>query len=275
VKLVIQISSSGVEHEVALRQFAKVVSQLVSEGHRITVVFSRDNDIHKNKSALHECPHCAQKNHLNGNGTEAAVNGEMHDATLPLLAERASAPVVAMLSGVGAPAFGLCGADGHIIRIRKLTGDAGQPWKAAVAAVDPFWLDTISNSKGVPVIENAGLGADQNCYTLDPDQMAGAFAIGWNADALIFLTTAEELTNADGSVMRWLEAERLVELTKRSAIAQEMLSKLQACRHALKHGVRRARVLPVSQVDSLAMFYVSRIECGTEVIEVPGKTASA
>ena len=275
MKLVIQISSSGVEHEPALRQFAKVVSQLVSEGHRITIVFSRGNAILKTKSALHECSYCTQKNHLNGNGTQAAVNREMHNATLPLLAERASAPLVAILSGVGVAAFGLCGADGHILRVRKLNGHAGQAWGAEVAAVDPFWLDIISNSKGVPVVENAGLGADQNCYTLDPDQMAGAFAIGWNVDALIFLTTAEGLTNADGSVVRWLEAERLMELTKRSAIAQEMLSKLQACRHALKHGVRRARVLPVSQVESLAMFYVSRIECGTEVIEAAGKTASA
>lgn len=274
MKLVIQISGSGIEHEPALRQFAKAVSQLISEGHRITVVFSRDS-AHKTKSALHECPYCAQKNHLNGNGTEAAVKGEMHSATLPLLTERASAPLVALLSGVGVAAFGLCGADGHILRIRKLNGHDPKAWEAEVTSVNPFWLDTISNNKGVPVIENAGLGADQNCYALDPDQMAGAFAIGWNADALIFLTTAEGLTNADGSVVRWLEAERLVELTKRSAIAQDMLPKLQACRHALKNGVRRARVLPVSQVDSLAMFYVSRIECGTEVVEATGKTASA
>lgn len=275
MKLVIQISSSGVEQEPILRQFAKVISQLISEGHRITVVFSRNNAIHKNNSVLHECPYCAQKTHPNGNGTEAAEIGAMRNATLPLLTERASAPLVAMLSGVGVSAFGLCGADGHILRIRKLNGHVEKAWGAEVAAVDPFWLDTISNSKGVPVIENAGLGVDQTCYSLDPDQMAGEFAIGWNADALIFLTTAEGLTNADGSVIRWLEAERLVELTKRSAIAQEMLSKLQACRHALRHGVRRTRVLPVSQVGSLAMFYVSRIECGTEVIEAAGKTASA
>jgi acetylglutamate kinase len=274
VKLVIQISGNGAEHEPALRQFAKVVSQLVSEGHRITVVFSRGNASQTN-SAVHKCLYCAQKNQLNGNGAEAALKGEMHNATLPLLTERASAPLVALLSGVGLAAFGLCGADGHIMRIRKLHSHALDAWEAEVTSVNPFWLDTISNNKGVLVIENAGLGADQNCYALDPDQMAGAFAIGWNADALIFLTTAEGLTNADGSVVRWLEAERLVELTKRSAIAQDMLPKLQACRHALKSGVRRARVLPVSQVDSLAMFYVSRIECGTEVVEAAGKTAFA
>lgn len=275
MKLVIQISGSGAEHEPALREFAKAVSQLISEGHRITVVFSRGNAAHSAKSALHECLYCAQKNHPNGNGSEAAVKGEMNNATLPLLTERASAPLVALLSGVGVAAFGLCGADGHILRIRKLNGHALKAWEAEVTSVNPFWLDTISNNKGVPVIENAGLGADQNCYALDPDQMAGACAIGWNADALIFLTTAEGLTDADGSVVRWLETERLVELTKRSAIAQDLLPKLQACRHALKNGVRRARVLPVSQVDSLAMFYVSRVECGTEVVEATGKTASA
>lgn len=46
----------------------------------------------------------------------------MHNATLPLLTERASAPLVALLSGVGVAAFGLCGADKHILRIRKLSG---------------------------------------------------------------------------------------------------------------------------------------------------------
>jgi acetylglutamate kinase len=274
VKLVIQISGGGVEQDSALCRFAKAVSQLVSEGHRITVVLSGGNTVRKAKAAGSEYASGFERKYVNGCGYEAAIDGEKHNATLQLTG-RASAPLVAMLSGVGVAAFGLCGADGRILRIRKLTGRAGQAWAAEVAAVDPLWLDTISNNKGVPVIENVGLGAGQKVCALDPDQMAGAFAIGWNADALVFITTAEGMTNPDGSVMRWLETEKLVELTERSANDEEMLSKLRACRHALKHGVRRARVIPVSRVDCLPMFYFSRIECGTEVIEGVAKTASA
>jgi hypothetical protein len=42
---------------------------------------------------------------------------------------------------------------------------------------------------------------------------------------------------------------------------------LKACKHALEHGVRRVRILPVSSIESLQLFYFSRIEHGTEVVK--------
>jgi len=44
-----------------------------------------------------------------------------------------------------------------------------------------------------------------------------------------------------------------------------MLPKLEACGQALKRGVGRVRILPASQADTLAQFYLTKLYGGTEV----------
>jgi acetylglutamate kinase len=45
-----------------------------------------------------------------------------------------------------------------------------------------------------------------------------------------------------------------------------MLPKLEACGHALMHGVGRVRILPAEQANLLPQFYFSKLDCGTEVL---------
>jgi len=40
---------------------------------------------------------------------------------------------------------------------------------------------------------------------------------------------------------------------------------LAACRQALKQGVGRVRILPAAEADSLPQFYLTKLNCGTEV----------
>jgi len=49
-------------------------------------------------------------------------------------------------------------------------------------------------------------------------------------------------------------------------LRHDMRARLQASALALRHGVRRVKILPMSNVDSLSLFYFSPIEHGTEVI---------
>jgi acetylglutamate kinase len=45
-----------------------------------------------------------------------------------------------------------------------------------------------------------------------------------------------------------------------------MLPKLEACGHALQHGVGRVRILPAEQAHMLSQFYFAKLGCGTEVL---------
>lgn len=158
-------------------------------------------------------------------------------------------------------AFGLCCMDGNMIRLRR-ANENSKRYGAEVASVTPFWLNLIAERGGVPVLAPVGVGTDNSWKLLDPYQLAARCAIAWNADALIFLTE-EGVRDCQGNVMRWLEVANIHQI---STVEDNMAARLKACREALEAGVHRARIFPSSHIDSLADFYFTRIEYGTEIV---------
>lgn len=128
------------------------------------------------------------------------------------------------------------------------------------------WLEAIWQQGGIPVMSSVALGSDGEYYNVNADQMAAACAIACHANALIFLTDVPGVKDADGSVIPWLGLKQVQKLVRESVIAGGMLPKLEACGHALHHGVGRVRILPAEQVHMLPQFYFSKLDCGTEVL---------
>jgi acetylglutamate kinase len=254
MKLVIKISNTVLDKKPSLLEFALTLAELLKQGHRVTVVHGGRRILQQALTALTK-------------GDSSNVSS-VTDTALMVLCGRVNKALSGILGANGIPAFGLCGADGNMVRLRRThSSSLQQSFTAEVASVDSMWLDAISLHGGVPVLANIALGPDGQHHCLDSDQLAGACAAGWNADALIFLTEADGLKNADGSVVRWLEAGKIDEIARDATVGSGMSSKLHACHEALKHGVRRARILPFSQINSLSTFYFSKIEFGTEVIQ--------
>jgi acetylglutamate kinase len=256
MKLVIKICSKVLEDEPFLRTLADALDGLLKQGHRVMVVHGGSRIV---SQVLAETRNGATP-HANGNGVK--------DTTLMVLGGMVNKKLAGVLAAAGIPTFGLCGADGHIVRIRKLSNRLAEAnVTAEVSTVNPTWLEAICDKGGVPVLANIAQGPDRQYHCLNSDQLAGACAISWNADALIFLTDSNGLTDADGTVVRWLETKKIVEITRGAALEPNMATKLEVCRRALEHGVRRTRILPLLQIESLASFYFSRIDFGTEVIQ--------
>jgi len=135
-----------------------------------------------------------------------------------------------------------------------------------ICAVDPRWINTIWEQGSVPVISSLALGADEQYYNVNADQMASACAVACHANSLIFLTDVPGVKDADGLVIRWLNLDLASELTQKAVIHGGMLPKLEACRSALLQGVNRVRLLPASEVEALPGFYFTGIASGTEVL---------
>ncbi|HEV3039678.1 MAG TPA: acetylglutamate kinase [Candidatus Angelobacter sp.] len=250
MKLVIKICSTVLDNERVLRNFADELGELLKQGHRVIVV-------HGGTRLLAE---------LQCNGTTAG--SKTKDAPLMVLGGRVNKKLVGILAAAGIPAFGLCGADGNIVKIRKTRSKTNElNVTAEVSSVHPKWLEAICERGGVPVLANVALGSDSQHHCLNADRLAGACAISWDADALVFLSDSDGPRDSDGTVLRWLETRKIVEVTRGAAIRPNMATKLDVCHQALKHGVRRTRILPLSQIESLSSFYFSRIDSGTEVIQ--------
>jgi acetylglutamate kinase len=255
MKLVIKVCSKVLEDEPLLRALGDALGGLLKQGHRVMVVHGGSRILSqvlaetRNGAALH-----------NGNGVK--------DTTLMVLGGKVNKKLAGALAAAGIPTFGLCGADGHIVRIRKLRNcTAEMNVTAEVSTVNPTWLEAICDKGGIPVLANIAQGPDRQYHCLNSDQLAGACAISWNADALIFLADSNGLTDADGTSVRWLETKKIMQIIRDTALEPNMATKLGVCRKALEHGVRRTRILPLLQIESLASFYFSRIDFGTEVIQ--------
>jgi acetylglutamate kinase len=247
MKLVIKISSSALRNEFVLPDFVKAVAQLLSEGHRVTIVHG--SGCHGSQISWNSGSSCDENEALMRLGTQ--MNKDL----------------VARIGRAGIAAIGLCGADGNIVKVRAnhSIGNHGDP-RLNVAAVNPFWLDIITRSGGVPVMTNITPGPDRRYQRLNPNHLAAASAIAWGANVLVFLTSTDGVKDKDGTVMRWLDVEKIRAHIHNSNGFHELLPELLACDEALQNGVHRARILPFSRVQTLPSLFCERVDFGTEII---------
>ncbi len=116
------------------------------------------------------------------------------------------------------------------------------------------------------MISSIALGFDGEYYNVNADEMAAACAVSTKADALVFLTDVPGVKGADGTVMRWLTLAQITVLEKQQVVSGGMLPKLDACREALTHGVKRVRILPAEAAALLPDLCSTRVNYGTEVM---------
>jgi acetylglutamate kinase len=134
-----------------------------------------------------------------------------------------------------------------------------------ICFAEPCWIEALWRQGGIPVLASLALGADGEYYNVNADEMAAACAAACHANSLIFLTDVPGVKNADGSVVHWLSTKEAEAMVAGSIISGGMLPKLAACKQALKEGVGRVRILPAAAAEALPQFYLTKLECGTEV----------
>src|SRR5205823_4335910 len=198
MKVVIKISGRDVCHQNTARKLARVASQLISEGHCLTIVHGGMGAVLDAASTWTVDPE------------RRADESWQKDMALMFLGGKINKQFIAAMAAAGVPSFGLCGADGNVVRARKRLGQNCKNCPAVdVAVFDPFWIDAITRRGGVPVIASMGLTPDGQYHYLDANHLAAECAISWNADALILLTRDTGIKDEDGSVIRWLIAEHI------------------------------------------------------------------
>ncbi len=256
--IVVKIGGAALEDAATLRKCAKSVAELAQDGHRVVVV-------HGGGSALTRMLKALGKKSEFVSGLRV-TDAETRDIALAVLGGMVNKKLVAAIQAAGMPAVGFCGGDGMSFRARKkyVRGhDLG--YVGEVCFAEPCWIEALWQQGGIPVLASLALGADGEYYNVNADEMAAACAVACHANALIFLTDVPGVKNAEGAVIPWLSTKQAEELTAGSVISGGMLPKLAACKQALKQGVGRVRILPAAEAGALPQFYMTKLECGTEV----------
>jgi acetylglutamate kinase len=261
MKFVVKVGGVALEDPELLQEVARSVTTLAQDGHKVALVHGGGVQLTKLLAQM-------------GKKSEfvaglRVTDAETRDAALMVLGGRVNKTLVAALTQCGQEAMGLTGGDGHVFRARKkktdpAVGDLG--FVGEIAATDPKWLDAIWAMGAVPVISSIALGFDGEYYNINADEMASACAICTKADALIFLTDVPGVKGADGAVLRWLSLKEIPALEAAAVVSGGMLPKLNACKEALLHGVKRVRILPAQSANLLPDLISSRVDDGTEVI---------
>jgi len=259
LRIVVKIGGAALDDKELLHKCAQSVTEMAREGHKVVVV-------HGGGAALTRVLKQLGKTSEFVNGLRV-TDSETRDVALMVLAGRINKTLVAVLNCMGQPAVGLCGGDGASFRARKKKSNGTDlGFVGEINSVDARWIEAIWQNGGMPVVSSLALGCDGEYYNINADQMAAACAVACRADALVFLTDVAGVKDADGTVIRWLDLRRVVQLTSASVIAGGMLPKLEACQHALRSGVGRVRILPAAHSEVLPELCFSRVDLGTEVL---------
>jgi acetylglutamate kinase len=259
VKIVVKIGGAALENDSILRKCASAIVELARDGHRVAVV-------HGGGSALTRTLKLLGKESAFVNGLRV-TDAETRDVAVMVLAGIVNKNLVAAIQTAGFPAFGLCGGDGSVFRARKKDRDSGKlGFVGEICSSEPRWLEAIWREGAIPVFSSLALGFDGEYYNINADQMAASCAAACGADLLIFLTDVPGVKDAEGAVIRWLNVREVAGLVAGSVIRGGMLPKLAACTEALHKGVKRVRILPAAQVELLPQIYLTKVECGTEVL---------
>jgi acetylglutamate kinase len=258
VKFVVKLGGASLENPALLHSCGKAIAELARDGNQVAVVHGGGVQLTRTLAQMGK-----KSEFISG---LRVTDAETRDAALMVLAGRVNKSLVAALGSHGQAAVGLSGGDGHVFRARKKKTDPDLGFVGEIAATDPRWLEAIWTMGAVPVISSIALGFDGEYYNINADEMASACAICTHADTLVFLTDVPGVKGADGEVMRWLSLKQIPALEKQSVITGGMLPKLNACREALQHGVKRVRILPAEAAQLLPDLCSTRVNDGTEVM---------
>ena len=258
MKYVVKLGGATIEDKALLHACGKAIAELVRDGNQVAVVHGGGKQLTSVLASMGKT-----SEFISG---LRVTDAETRDAALMVLAGRVNKSLVAALGSHGVSAMGLAGGDGNVFRARKKKTVPDLGFVGEIASTNPRWLEAIWKMGAVPVISSIALGFDGEYYNINADEMASACAIATKADALVFLTDVPGVKGADGNVMRWLSLKQIPELERAMVVSGGMLPKLNACREALTHGVKRVRILPAESAGLLPDFSSTRINDGTEVM---------
>lgn len=172
------------------------------------------------------------------------TDGDTIDIVRMVLVGHVNPQLVAAINVHGALAVGVSGGDAGLIRAAARDEQLG--FVGDVAEINPTILVGLLDDGFIPVVATVGTDQAGQAYNINADTVAGAIAEALGAEKLVYLTDIEGLRRVVDdaqSLIRQTSPAELTSLMGDGTIAGGMIPKVQACVHAVEHGVRRAHIL--------------------------------
>ena len=173
------------------------------------------------------------------------------DVVEMVLGGQVNKEIVSLINQHGGRAVGLTGADGGLIRAKKMLvrgdGDSDElvdiGQVGEVESIDPEIVHRLHTHDFIPVIAPLGVGKKGETYNINADLVAGKVAEILKAEKLIVLTNTPGVLDQNGNLLTGLSAKKIDELFANGTISGGMLPKISSALDAVKNGVNTCHII--------------------------------
>ncbi len=179
------------------------------------------------------------------------TDAETMDVVEMVLGGQVNKEIVSLINQHGGRAVGLTGADGGLIRAKKMLvrgdGDSDElidiGQVGEVESIDPEIVHRLHTHDFIPVIAPLGVGKKGETYNINADLVAGKVAEILKAEKLIVLTNTPGVLDQNGNLLTGLSAKKIDELFANGTISGGMLPKISSALDAVKNGVNTCHII--------------------------------
>ncbi len=189
-----------------------------------------------------------------------------------VLAGKINKELVALVNQFGGKAVGLSGQDGHLLHARKkhLNDQVDLGFVGEIETIQPDLLYFLMEKSYIPIVATIGMGADGAFYNINADTVAGELAAALHAEKLIILTDTEGIyadPQDPSSLLSTIDIEKARTMIGHGRIDGGMVPKVEACIHALQHGVTRTHIIDGRRFHTLLLEVLTDEGIGTMVVK--------
>jgi acetylglutamate kinase len=179
---------------------------------------------------------------------------ETMDVVEMVLVGKINKEIVSRINSKGGHAVGVSGADGNLIRARKMwafkKGQEGQEegridlgMVGEVESIDPGVIRTFISNKWIPIIAPVGVGPGGEVYNINADLVAGKVASSLEAEKFILLTDVEGVLDSQKRLISSVDAKIAGRFIQEGTISGGMIPKVKCCLDALREGVKKTHII--------------------------------
>jgi acetylglutamate kinase len=176
--------------------------------------------------------------------------------------------IAQFLNEKGAPAVGLSGKDGSLLRARKFESEVDYGLVGSVEHVDCSLIETLQTGGFVPIITPVAPGANGETFNVNADLAAGAIATALKASKLLLLTDVAGVYrdfSDKSSLIEQMSTQEAQDLIDSGAVSTGMIPKISCCIDAVNGGVERAHIVDGREPHSLLIELFTDSGCGTMI----------
>ena len=198
---------------------------------------------------------------------------ETMDVVEMVLGGQVNKDIVNLINKNGGRAVGLTGADGGLIRARKLKmPDAARPGEfvdigqvGEVDSIDPGIVRLLLTQDFIPVIAPVGVGAKGESFNINADLVAGKVAEILRAEKLVVLTNTPGVLDKNGKLLTGLTAKKIDALFADGTIHGGMLPKIASMLDAVRNGVNTCHIIDGRVEHALLLEILTNEGVGTAI----------